>query len=207
MKALWVLAAVAAISASGANASTIINGGFDDDTPAAPFVTSPPTGWTVTSGSVDRIGSYWISQSGPGSIDLSGNNPGTLAQTFATIASLTYRVSFFLAGNPDGSPTVKALSVFATGGPTTSYTFDTTGFSRSNMGWAQQFYQFTATGTSTTLSFAAAASPDTPFGPALDSVSIGTVPEPATWGLMIFGFGIVGGAMRRRTPVSRPALI
>ncbi len=30
----------------------------------------------------------------------------------------------------------------------------------------------------------------------------GGVPEPATWGLMILGFGAVGGAMRRRQSVS-----
>ena len=28
--------------------------------------------------------------------------------------------------------------------------------------------------------------------------AVGTVPEPATWGLMLAGFGIVGGALRRR---------
>jgi hypothetical protein len=28
------------------------------------------------------------------------------------------------------------------------------------------------------------------------------VPEPATWGLMILGFGLVGGAMRRRQTIS-----
>lgn len=28
--------------------------------------------------------------------------------------------------------------------------------------------------------------------------SFGAVPEPATWALMILGFGVVGGAMRRR---------
>lgn len=28
------------------------------------------------------------------------------------------------------------------------------------------------------------------------------VPEPATWGLMILGFGVVGGALRRRTKLS-----
>jgi hypothetical protein len=30
----------------------------------------------------------------------------------------------------------------------------------------------------------------------------GAVPEPATWGLMLAGFGIVGGAMRRRQRTS-----
>lgn len=33
-----------------------------------------------------------------------------------------------------------------------------------------------------------------------DNLSIGSpVPEPAAWGMMILGFGLVGGAMRRRT--------
>ncbi|WP_236697445.1 PEPxxWA-CTERM sorting domain-containing protein [Sphingomonas sp. Leaf357] len=33
----------------------------------------------------------------------------------------------------------------------------------------------------------------------------GAVPEPATWGMMILGFGVVGAAMRRRAKVSRVA--
>lgn len=38
-------------------------------------------------------------------------------------------------------------------------------------------------------------------GPLLDNVSldIAAVPEPATWAMMIMGFGLVGSAMRRRT--------
>ena len=32
---------------------------------------------------------------------------------------------------------------------------------------------------------------------------VGGVPEPATWALMILGFGAIGAAMRRRTPAAR----
>ncbi|KQT34986.1 hypothetical protein ASG29_02270 [Sphingomonas sp. Leaf412] len=35
----------------------------------------------------------------------------------------------------------------------------------------------------------------------LDVVAAAGVPEPATWGLMILGFGAVGGSMRRRKSV------
>jgi hypothetical protein len=32
--------------------------------------------------------------------------------------------------------------------------------------------------------------------------SIAAVPEPATWGMMIFGFGLAGAALRRRAPAA-----
>ena len=35
------------------------------------------------------------------------------------------------------------------------------------------------------------------------SRAVGAVPEPATWGMMLIGFGLIGGAMRRRTKVQR----
>jgi len=41
-------------------------------------------------------------------------------------------------------------------------------------------------------------------GPILDNVTLsigGAVPEPATWAMMIMGFGVIGSAMRRRTRV------
>ncbi|WP_258048350.1 PEPxxWA-CTERM sorting domain-containing protein [Sphingomonas citri] len=36
--------------------------------------------------------------------------------------------------------------------------------------------------------------------------SVGAVPEPATWAMMIVGFGLVGGALRRRRPQLSAAL-
>lgn len=36
---------------------------------------------------------------------------------------------------------------------------------------------------------------------ACDRLIAGAVPEPASWAMMILGFGLVGGAMRRRTKV------
>lgn len=70
------------------------------------------------------------------------------------------------------------------------------------MNWLAQSFSFTATGASSTLAFTSTTA--TAFGPALDGVSVAAVPEPATWAMMIFGFGLVGAAMRRRrsgTPV------
>ncbi len=54
------------------------------------------------------------------------------------------------------------------------------------------------------LNFDVLANPDTTFS----TQNIAAVPEPATWGMMIFGFGMVGSALRRRRkPVTaKPAL-
>jgi hypothetical protein len=37
---------------------------------------------------------------------------------------------------------------------------------------------------------------------AIDNVSIGSVPEPASWAMLIAGFGLTGAAMRRRRTVA-----
>lgn len=127
-------------------------------------------GWTVDAGSVDWIGTYWTAQDGAMSLDLSGNDAGTISQVLATTIGNTYTVSFFLAGNPAGPPTVKTLDVTATGAASSSYSFDVTGHTLADMGWTPETYTFLATSTSTTLSFV---STTTGFwGPALDNVTI-----------------------------------
>jgi hypothetical protein len=67
------------------------------------------------------------------------------------------------------------------------------------MGWTEYTYNFVATGASTTLSFASL--DNSPYGPALDGVSVAAVPEPAAWGMLIGGFGLAGLALRRRPSV------
>ena len=127
-------------------------------------------GWTVDSGSVDWIGTYWVAQDGSKSIDMSGTDAGAISQTFATTIGNTYTVSFFLAGNPAGPPTVKTLDVSATGGTVDHFTFDTSASTLDNMNWTAESYSFLATTTSTTLSFVSTTAG--PFGPAIDNVLV-----------------------------------
>lgn len=70
------------------------------------------------------------------------------------------------------------------------------------VGWFSESMTFTATNTSQLLSFLAVGTPQgLPPIAVLDSVSLTTnVPEPATWALMVSGFGLVGFALRRRAP-------
>jgi choice-of-anchor C domain-containing protein len=200
-KFVLALAALAALP-TAANATAFTNGGFEIGPNPGGFTTlSAPsaaiTGWTVTGGSIDYIGSHWQPGEGSRSIDLNGNSIGTIAQTFDTVIGMTYTVKFLLSGNPDGAPTLKTLDVSATGGSTVGYSFSTAGISRAAMGWESKTYLFTATGLSTTLTFAST-TPGAFYGPALDGVSVTAVPEPATWAMMIGGLGLVGVSMRRR---------
>ena len=195
-------------------AATFSNGSFENNTGGA---CSPTTGtielvagstclaaWSVTFGNVDYIGGLpWTGQDGSSSIDMDGSTKGAIAQTFDTVNGQTYIVTFWLAGNPGGAPAVKSLQVGA-GASTQTYLFDTTSYSFTNMGWAQETFNFTANSASSTLTFA---SVDTgcefcAWGPVIDNVSVSaetsSAPEPAS--LTMFLIACVGLALFRRMP-------
>jgi choice-of-anchor C domain-containing protein len=179
-------AVVALVALSGSvMAADVTNGGFEagpfsdpgnlgyQELPAGSSQLGP---WTITSGSVDWISTYWAPASGTKSIDLAGREPGTISQTVATTAGKTYVVSFMLAGNTDsannpaGGPAVKTLSVAATGTASAPYTFDTTGKTPSHMGWTAKAYSFRATGPSTTITFTNTSAGY--YGAALDQIEV-----------------------------------
>jgi choice-of-anchor C domain-containing protein len=206
----------------GAHASPFVNGSFEVGPAVGPqgFTTlnggdTSITGWTVggpnTANAIDYIGGYWVSEDGTHSLDLNGLVPGSISQTFDVVAGHTYQVSFWMAGNPAGGPTIKTLD--ATADVTlSSASFDTTGTSLTNMGWTLKTFDFTATSTSETLSFTSTTIGDsgvsglpTAFGPALDNVSVTAIPEASTWAMMLLGLlGMGFIAYRRRS--SEPLL-
>jgi choice-of-anchor C domain-containing protein len=185
-----VLAVVALSGSVMAAGDPVVNGSFEEGTWSGslnyyPLEEGQPsgsamTGWKVTSGTVDWIDGYWTSPSGRMSVDLNGTPTanvatpvaGTLTQTFTTKANASYVVSFTYAGNPDGGPAVKNATVSATGNTGQLITFDTTGHSTSSMGWITGGYSFVATGSSTTLTFAADTSNTSNQGIALDNIVI-----------------------------------
>ncbi|MBS0486460.1 MAG: choice-of-anchor C family protein [Proteobacteria bacterium] len=130
-------------------------------------------GWTVTGNSIDYINTYWQHADGARSLDLSGDAAGGIQQAFDTVAGHSYRVSFAMAGNGGGGNTIKSMQVQATGGALTTYTFDTTGHTYANMGWATQTYAFIAAGAASTLSFTSLE--NNAAGPALDNVVVADV--------------------------------
>lgn len=153
-----------------------LNGSFETGTDPVSFTTvlagqTNVDNWAVDSGSIDYIGSYWQASDGTRSIDLNGNEMGSISQSLTTVTGATYKVSFDLSGNPDGSPSVKTLNVSATGTAPAAFNFDTTvGNTHENMMWTPKEYSFIATGTSTTLTFASTT--EGAYGPAVDHVVI-----------------------------------
>jgi hypothetical protein len=74
-------------------------------------------------------------------------------------------------------------------------------------GWFTVTHKFKATSTSELLSFLSIGTPvGLPPAAALDGVSlVGTVPEPASWAMMIIGFFGLGAMLRRRRQASATA--
>jgi uncharacterized protein (TIGR03437 family) len=197
--AITMMAAVPAQKLAGQN--LIVNGSFEQGPNPGAFRNIPQgstviTGWTVSVGNIDYVGGLWTAEDGSRSIDLEGsggtcvlytNCPGGIAQSFPTVAGQQYTVTFYLAGNVFGDPVVKTI-LFSAAGQSQSYTFDTTGFSAGNMGWAQIIWNFTASDTTTTLEFDSADDPPTGWGPVIDNVSV----VPSTGGPTISS--LVNGA-------------
>lgn len=184
-----------------AQAAAFSNGGFEAGTDTGPFTTVNNGGtmgaWSVVSGSVDLIYSYWTPSEGHYSLDLNGNQAGSIQQLFDTVAGKTYTVTFDLAGNPAGGGTTKYMFA-GIGTDANMYTFSTSGLSTSNMGWASNSFSFVADSSSTLLSFSGFAG-NGAYGAALDNVRVTTpVPEPETYGMLLAGLGLLGLVARRK---------
>ncbi|SNS18368.1 PEP-CTERM protein-sorting domain-containing protein [Sphingomonas laterariae] len=216
-KLLLALAATAAFAAP-ANAAIVFSDNFDGEAGGSSTVLNY-TGfaqWDVFDGTVDLLNqpnSYGIAcAGGSGScVDLDGStgDPGTMItkEMFAFKAGDTFTLTFDLSGSqrtgPDG---------FVYG-----FQFvDPDGLALSDayfLNADEDFGTYAATGDfgfDGNLKLIFRADPDGPgsdnIGLILDNVSldISPVPEPASWAMMIAGFGLVGGAMRnsRRRPTA-----
>jgi choice-of-anchor C domain-containing protein len=169
-----LVVSTALLMTPGSASADVSNGSFETGVNPGVFATlaagnTNVTGWTIVSGSIDYIGTYWAAADGNRSIDLSGSAPGAISAPVDTIPGGVYRVRFAMAGNPDGGPTVKTLVADA-GAFSAAFSFDTTGASLSDMGWTTKSFDFLASDSETTLLFTSTTSG--PWGPAVDDVQV-----------------------------------
>lgn len=164
-------------------------------------------GWTVINGDVDLTGSYFVASDGKISLDLHGTPGfGGIQQRFFTEKGKKYLLTFDLAGNPQGGPTIKKLLV-SFGDQTVELEFDITGKTARNMGWETKQLVFRAKERATILKFESNhLNGPANYGPAIDNVilvpyskkkhqnKVTYVNDDSDVSLFGFDYGVVAGA-------------
>lgn len=198
LRNLFLGAVTVAAFAGAAQAANILDGSFESLGFANGQYQYNPVGspWTFTGGAgLASNGSAWGFQNAPdGNTVAFLQTISNISQTLTGLtAGTTYTLSFDLARRPGYG--LNAVSVAFDGNQIFSLT-------PPSNGWTTHTASFTATGTSGLLAFKTSDnSADNDSG--LDHVRIigeqaAAVPEPASWAMMLGGFGLVGGAMRSR---------
>ena len=173
------------------------------------------TGWTIGGVGIDWISTpFYGARDGIHAVDLGyyTGGAGSVSTSIATVTGATYNLAFSAAA-------VAGLPIYTNAGHVSAGSLAqqafAPAFSAANNFTNQQYtdysYNFTALSGVTTIVFSADV-PGTGYGPVIDKVSASlvslpsAVPEPATWTMMLVGFGIVGGAMRKRSMVRSQAV-
>lgn len=203
------IAATLALGASSASAQElIVNGGFEQSTSQ----TATPTGWTNV-GHSDGVITYAAFGTpvyeGINYYDLGGygdaNGPAGdgIQQAVATVLGTSYTLNFGLSSeNAQGT---SVLQVYFNNVLAGTFTQGIDGTGAFKKAFTLQTLSFTATSALTTIKFIEGVGSNGGNGsndPLIDGVSFkaaaGAVPETATWGMMIAGFGMMGASLRTR---------
>jgi hypothetical protein len=193
--------ALAGFAATGAQAG-IVNGNFESVTGTS------PDGWSISPGTEiqDLTGADYIpccgttgtaaelanhfASFGPGNVP----NISTLSQSIATTTNAQYTLSFDAGALGSGSEDIIA-AVYDGATLIQSLTLTTTANNNLDTTFSAQSLSFTATGAATNVVFSAVGD-GINIDPVIDNVSVAGVPEPASWAMMLVGFGGLGAAMR-----------
>jgi choice-of-anchor C domain-containing protein len=168
---------VSVVQLAVAQSAFLLNGSFEEGPAVETYDVRIKAGskdlvaWTVSGGGIDYLGHPWDVADGARAVDLDGDGPGAISQTFGTTQNQTYIVWFDLAGNPGGGPAVKHVRV-TVDGYTADYSYNTSGQSNYSLVWQPISFSFVATGTSATLSFTSLSDAGSTYGALIDKVSV-----------------------------------
>lgn len=203
---LVLFAVAVSLAPAPLSATSLVNGGFEAPVvPGSCCITSPPTpipGWTATPNVNVVNGTFSSSPSGTNLakegnqyLDLVGEGgAGSISQSFTTVIGQVYNLNFWYSHNLF-SGLGSASARLSAGSLSDSITHS--GGTNANLAWTYYSGAFTASAASTTLTFVNTTG-GVNEGVFLDAVNVTAVPEPATWAMLILGFGLIGAAMRRR---------
>lgn len=199
------LSAAGIASAPAAAVELIVNGGFENTlfggtvsyynvgNTGADHAVPADFGFAVPVNNVDIIanGVYTpaLATGGAYNLDLVGyGSTGSISQTFNTVLGALYNVSLDYNVNGSGTAdvTVDAMTLGTITGSSTWQTFTSS---------------FIGTGAAVNFAITEVIGGGS-GGVVLDNISVTTVPEPASWALLIVGFAMVGVAARRRNALA-----
>ncbi|MEM7066025.1 MAG: choice-of-anchor C family protein [Cyanobacteria bacterium P01_B01_bin.77] len=154
----------------------VLNGGFEDGPAIRNEIINVTSGsavipnWAVTAGQVDLVADLtYPAAAGAVSLDLNGYSTGEIQQTINTTVGEQYLLTFDLAGNPGGTPTIKMGQV-EVAGITADLTYDISGQLISSLDYVPTALEFTATDSQTVLTFRSLV--PGAYGPNIDNVSV-----------------------------------
>ena len=135
-------------------------------------------GWTVRTGDIDLVGSFFeASPLGGPSIDLHGGTNGGIYQTLNTEVGQQYQIVFALSGHFTGD--VRNVRVSAGGESQDFAIAEPVGWSTSNMLWEHRSFTFTADSATTDLDFLSL-DPSSNAGAVIADVQVIEVPQSIT---------------------------
>ncbi|MEO5716293.1 MAG: DUF642 domain-containing protein [Luteolibacter sp.] len=173
-------------------------------------------GWTVNTVNIDWVkDSVWNASDGHYSLDMNGTNlpngtpssPGGIQTVIPTTLGSTYRVTFDISGfvSAGNTSNPKTMDVTA-GGVINSFSLSFIDPGPSvytgalvtplSLSWSTRTFEFTATGSSSIVSFLSTVSNGDGSAMLLDNVVIEAVPEPSS--LVLLAGAALGFTMRRR---------
>ncbi len=223
MRSVGILLASVFALAAPAQAGVLLTDNFDSENGGVYALNyNGFTNWNVTKGNVDIVFTgdvFGLNCNSGGCVDLDGTpGPGEITSktAFAYAANEILRVNFDLSGS-HRDVIGDDFYVNFVGGESNFVGYGYSDGSGDHITWgaydASAFASmvapfapwelhsvFVITGAAGSSNVAFGTNSADQKGPLLDNVvvSTGAVPEPATWAMMIAGFGLVGSALRRR---------